>query len=190
MRRREDEHLAVRGSAAVEFLLSVPFLVLFCLLLMDFARGYLSAQRGQRAARHLAWTQSRHEEDGGMPPAPNAQQLHQIHYLERGGPVTSGTDTQHAGLAYDAGVGEWLDSIGLFDFGRRFVAFLFGTVDMTHASVTQQVSDLQWFVQGAAMTQEHWVALRAYREEEPADQVGWWDPFHELSEAINELGGG
>ena len=194
MRSRMRAPQADRGSAAVEFLLSVPFLVMFCLFMMDFARGYLSAQRGQRAARHLAWTQSRHEEDGGQPPAPNAQQLHAIHFQGRGGAVTSDTNSEYGGLAEmagaDADLQEFLEDVGkVFDFGRRFVAFLMGTVDMTHASVTQQVSNLQRFAQGTSMTQEHWVALRSYREEDPGRRVGWWDPFAALSDAIDDLGG-
>ncbi|MFV1958369.1 MAG: TadE/TadG family type IV pilus assembly protein [Planctomycetota bacterium] len=190
MRGKPPDHHAVRGSAAVEFLLSVPFLVLFCLFMMDFARGYISAQRGQRAARHLAWATSRLEEDGASPPAPNAEALHAIHFQGRGGPVSAATSTEYGGLLYASGADDDIDAVlSLFDLGRRFVAFLTGTVDMTHATVTQQVTGLQWFIEGTAMTQEHWVALRSYREEDPARRVGWWDPFAALSDAIDELGG-
>jgi len=190
MRNGPASTRAARGSAAVELLLSVPFLVLFCFFITDFARGYLSAQRGQRAARHLAWTTSRHEEDGASPPAPHADQLHAIHFQGRGGPVSAATSTEHGGLPYASGANDDIDQVlSLFDLGRRFVAFLTGTVDMTHAAVTQQVSGLQWFVGGTAMTQEHWVALRSYREEDPGRRIGWWDPFAQLSDAIDALGG-
>lgn len=197
MQSERRGHLGRRGSAAIEFLLSVPFLVMFCLFMMDFARGYLSAQRGQRAARHLAWTQSRHEEDGSLPPAPNAQQLYAVHYLSRGGTVASGTSTSYVSLFDETAVGELVgdaleamdDILEVLGLGRRILPFMGGTVDMTHASVTQNVSNLQRFAQGMQMTQTHWVSLRAYREEDPPRQVGWWDPFVALSEAIGKLGG-
>lgn len=186
--RRLDRR-RTRGSAAVEFLLSVPFLVLFCLLMLDFARGQLSAQRGQRAARHMAWTQSRHEEEPALPPAPTAEQLHALHYEGRGGTVAAGTDTQHSealGGILGKDASEGIEAAAeLIDLGRRFDEFVLCIFDMTHASVTQHVSDLQWFAQGAAMTQEHWVALRAYREEDPGRHVGWWDPFVLLGDLIS-----
>lgn len=169
-----------RGSAAVEFLLSVPFIVLFCFGIMDFARGFLSAQRGQRAARHVAWSAGRHAEDGSHAEAPDGAALLATHYQGRGGAVSASTTTEEAGIPIVSDIGDALDTVAdWFGLSRKSLSFLTGNVDMTRASVTQQVSGLQLLSPGSNMTQNHWVSMRTYRESEPQKYVGWWDPITE-----------
>ena len=103
----KNRHRA-RGSAVVEVLLSVPFLFLFALAMQDFCRGFLSGQRGQRAARHLAWADARREDHGVPAQRPSDQELFQLHYRNTGGAITSTVNFGRlkAGLtgAFDAAV--------------------------------------------------------------------------------------
>ncbi len=181
-----------RGSATVEIMLSVPFLVVFSLFAFDFARGYLSAQRGLRAARQVAWMYSRHLDDSSKPDVPNDQTLLATHFDGKGGAVTHATSTEQeklpGPLSFLSDVGDALsDIMNVFDNDSRlgsYFSFMTGNIEMEKGTVTQGVTGLWRFAQGTTMTQNHWVALRSWREEDPGRHVGWWDPFVAIVDAI------
>ena len=112
----------MRGSAAVEFLLSVPFLVLFCLGMMDFARGFISAQRGQRAARPVAWAEGR---------SPGGTVTREVATQEEAalGIISSITDAV-------ASVLEWFNEESRL---ASMISFMGGNVEMTQGMATQEV---------------------------------------------------
>ena len=178
---------SVRGSACVELMLSVTFLVLFCLAMNDFARGFRSAQQGQRAARHLAWAKAR----TGV--APDANVIHALHYEGRGGEVTTalGGESKNALFDFLQEITGALDAIFqpvdsehiaqghvIDDVGRigRMASFLTGNIHMTRASSHQAVSGLRRVGTDAnAISQSHWVSLFADPESNPTDPKGWID---------------
>lgn len=201
MRRRGTRN-RMRGSAAMELMLSIIFIFLFSLAILDFGRGYLSAQRAQRAARHVAWAAGRQEDGVSAQGAPDNGTLFTLHYEGRGGEVTREVSKDFAAIpvlddVQDAleGVIDALDlvlsAIGGGDEGRiaSLFDFLMTDLEMTKATVTQNVTGLRRVATGSLMSQSHYIALRSWRDSDPPRRVGWWDPFVALSDAIGELGG-
>ena len=161
-------------------LLAVPFLFLFALAMLDFARGYSQGLRAHRAARHLAWAAGRREEDPSSPEPPTAQVLKDLHFRGEG-PVP--TPESHS---------ETLDSpvpalpipeipppfTEIFDL-RGLPDFVTGRMDATSASVGRPVEGVR-LMPAASVKSAHVVSLRARRESDPSDPLGWGDPFQWL----------
>lgn len=49
----------MRGTAAVEMILSLPFLAMFVVAMYDFAVGYSARSQAARGSRHVAWHAAR-----------------------------------------------------------------------------------------------------------------------------------
>jgi hypothetical protein len=181
-----------RGGAAVEMLLSVPFLFIFPLATFDFVRGTRTVACGHRAARHVAWCMSRNSEDSTYPgvPAPAAVNAH---YYDSANEPTVATGTEEIGNPVSdvfAPVSSLFEEIGkLFGMdgglGRGLISFVTGAVDLDSGTVTKQASGLRMFA--ATVTATHKVSLRSRPEETPSDPIGWFDPIRAIMDEIEDL---
>jgi hypothetical protein len=186
-----------RGSAAVEVLLSVPFIFLFAITIVDFTRGQLTASRAHRAARHVAWCAARHRLEASHPAAPSAEDVDARHFEGRPGVVgvSSTHETLESPFADDAieGVADalesmpWPFSVDLENFGRGVFFFFAGKVDVERGTVTKEVTGVRAMFSGGDFEANHWVSLDSRREPDPADPYGWWDPYQDLIDAIEGL---
>jgi hypothetical protein len=187
MRRRPAPHLRVRGSAVVEMMLTVPFLVMFTLAMLDFSRGHLGHQRARRAARHVAWCAGRDQEDPVHPDAPDGATARTIHFLDKGGEVTVSSAEESLNNPVSSAVETVFDFLDLGgSLGRGVVPFLAGTVEVTRGTAAQEVTGVRLFP-GTSVEASHWVSLRCRREENPSDPIGWFDPIQQVMEEIEDL---
>ena len=79
-----------RGMATVEMLLSVPVLLLFMVLSLDFARSFKTRQGLEVAARHQAWAKARSRNgfEPGQPRPPSEGTAHRVHRVGVGEPLS------------------------------------------------------------------------------------------------------
>jgi hypothetical protein len=164
-----------RGGAAVELLLSVPFLFLFSVATFDFVRGTRTVACGHRASRHVAWCASRHAEDDTYPDVPAATYVRDAHYYDTETDVTVAASTEDK----DSGISQIVPDIDEpFDtiLGRGLIPFITGRVTMDVGTVSQPVKQIRLFP-ATTVTAVHKVSLRTYPEDDPSDPIGWFDPF-------------
>ncbi len=163
----------------MEMMLAVPFLFLFALAMMDFAKGYGDGMRAHRAARHVAWAAGRRQEDPASPAPPTAEQLKTLHF--RGiGPLPA-AESHDETLETDFS-SPLPSTEGYFDFGRGLPSFLAGRVEATRASASRGVTTV--LMPESGVKSSHLVSFRARREDDPSDPMGWWDPFQWLRDQI------
>lgn len=173
-----------RGGAAVELLLSVPFLFLFSIATFDFVRGTRTVACGHRASRHVAWCASRHSEDDTYPDVPSATFVRDAHYYDTTTDVTVGSSQESSGVV------SFLPDIPKIPapfgdiLGRGVLDFIVGTVDVDVGTVSQPVRGIRLFPETTTKA-VHKVALRTRPEEDPEDPAGWFDPFKWLWDQIS-----
>jgi hypothetical protein len=182
-----------RGGAAVELLLSVPFLFIFSIATFDFVRGTRTVACGHRAARQIAWCASRHAEDSAYPDVP-ANTVVAYHYYDTGAEPTSSVTTEDVTNTVSdllEPITDILSAIGdLFGMGddglgRGVVSFASGKVTLDVGTATKQATGLRIF--SATVTATHKVALRSHPEEKPDDPIGWFDPIQQIMDEIKDL---
>ena len=178
-----------RGGAAIELLLSVPFLFIFSVATFDFVRGIRTVSCGHRAARHVAWCAARHAEDDTYPAVPAAAAIRDGHFYDTSTDVTVGTSQETISNPLSSGVSGALGLFSLDDMGRGVMHFITGDVDLDTGTVSQPVKEIRLFT-SATVTAVHKVSLRSRPEEDPTDPIGWWDPFQEIWNDIKEKLGG
>jgi hypothetical protein len=182
-----------RGSAIVEVLLSVPFLFLFAIALVDFTRGYMVSARAHRAARHVAWCEGRRTIDPSHPGAPTNEDLNKLHFAGGAGGVGSshGTEELESPFGSDAmdGVKEAFEAFGvdISEVGRGVVWFFLGRVDVNRGTVTKAIVDTRPMFSGGDLEANHRVSLDSRPESEPSDPRGWWDPFQDFWDEVEDL---
>ena len=179
-----------RGGAAVELLLSVPFLFLFSVATFDFVRGIRTGACAERAARHLAYCASRHSEADTYPDVPSADAVRAAHFYDTKTPVTVATSTENLDNPVSENVETFFELLNLGDdnFGRGVVGFLTGRVSLDDGTASQPVKDIRLFPSATAST-THKVSLRSRPEADPGDPIGWFDPFDALWSKLKDIFG-
>lgn len=194
--RRMRGRIRERGSAAVETMLAVPFIVIFCLAMVDFGKGFRSLQQGQRSARQIAWSEARRDDDKSHPRAPSADDVREHHYEGRRGEIT----VAHRGTKFDAKLplpgpvgtaAGILQGIGMDRAFKGVVSFLKGEVEATVGQSRQTIGGLRVVPTGKIRRGRedtvgggHVVSLRSYVDEDPSDPEGWFDPFKWIKDKI------
>jgi hypothetical protein len=181
--RRSD-----RGSAVVETILALPFLLGFMLAILEFSVVLKSGHHALRAARHDAWARERKADDAGYRAVPTVETTRRVHFAGRGAaPRTTSSAVRLTVPVLGDGIVTSLLR-GVTQMGRFFSAvglgppqsaydFLGGSVEGTQTVVTQ-AQDMR-FVPGAFPARAHHVvALRTARAGNPSDTPGWFDPFN------------
>ena len=167
---------SARGGAAVELLLSVPFLFIFALATLDFVRGARSVAGAHRAARQIAWSAARHGEDSSYPDVPSGEEARAAHFYDLTTEVTVAAGTEDQDNPVSSGVSTVFKLFSLEDFGRGVVSFLTGKVALDTGTASQPVSLIRLFPK-STVSATHKVSLRSRPEATPEDPEGWWDPF-------------
>jgi hypothetical protein len=178
LRRRRS-----RGGAAVELLLSVPFLFLFSVATFDFVRGVRTVACGHRASRHVAWCASRHSEDDTYPGVPPATYVRDAHYYDVTTDVTVAASTEVIDSPVSSVVPDIPEPFQSI-LGRGLIDFITGKVDVDVGTVSQPIRQIRLFT-AATSTAVHRVALRTRPEETPENPMGWFDPFQWVWEQIS-----
>lgn len=177
---------SVRGGACVELLLSVPFLILFSIATFDFVRGARTVACADRAARHVAWAQSRHTEDEEYPEPPSNDDLRSAHFYGTSAEITTATAAETVDNPISKAVDTVFDLFDMNKVGRGVVPFLTGEVALDTGTATCQVIDVRLFP-GATVSKTHKVSLQSRPEEDPEDPEGWFDPFKRIWDEIEGL---
>jgi hypothetical protein len=174
-----------RGSAAVETLLSVPFLVLFLLAMVDFCRGLRAGQESLRASRHVAWASERAKAWPGTPAPPDEDEVRTTHFRGRGElevrtreraietrvPVVSDV----AGAV--RGIGSWAFSLLGMGGVNEGLGFLEGRQRGTHVDALRPISYFHVLPVPTRADAHHFVIIRSGVDPNPRKPQGWGDPF-------------
>lgn len=182
----------MRGTAAVEMILTVPFLMIFALAMLDFAAGYRTRSQSARAARHVAWMTGRQVAFGSAA-APNAETIQENHLHPENTDVTvqkKDTFKQPVNIPGLKQFGEALNWAGgglNLSIGDGLLDFLVGTSEMSVGSVSSKIKG-RFFFEGIILAKGdignvHYVAFDSkVVKDKPTDPIGWFDPYQSLLE--------
>lgn len=188
MRRRVHHRRNERGGAAVELMFSAPVLLLCLVAMFDFGRGFRSKQEGERAARHLAWADTRSREDSRQPKPGSTSQHYRSKGSTAGQSVRRGTEQKFSGVrgAGYAALSRLEGVFGLRKVTRGALAFLGGEVEYSEAETAFRPSGLLLFT-GGTVRSRHAVSIDSKREKDPRNPEGWWDPFSGEGGVVDRL---
>ncbi len=210
----------MRGTAAVELILSLPFLAMFVVAMYDFAIGYSTRSQAARASRHVAWHSGR-TADGTLNNVGSlvASDVHDAHYGKKTRSLRRQTDYLRAPLdipdvgaswfdstvsggfnALDGAV-SWLESpISIWGFNidlnvqvaAGLPSYLVGTVTMQHgessAGVRPRAGLGDVWVGPQRVASHSYVAMQTWREPDPGEPEGWFDPIQRLLAFLGNIG--
>lgn len=193
MGRTRWDRRRTRGTAAVEMILTVPFLMIFALAMLDFAAGYRTRSQSARAARQVAWMTARHVAFKTAA-APNAETIQANHLHKENTDVTvQKTDSfkQTISIPGLKQLGEaisWAQGGLNFSLGDGLLDFLVGTCEMSAGSVSSKIKG-RFFFEGIILAKGdignvHYVALDSKPEDNPSKPLGWFDPYQSLLELL------
>jgi len=183
----------MRGTAAVEMILTVPFLMIFALAMLDFSAGYRTRSQSARAARQVAWMTARHVAFGTAA-APDAATIQKNHLHKENTDVTvKKTDSfkqqiNIPGLKQFGEAISWMQNGLNFSLGDGLLDFLVGTCEMSAGSVSSKIKG-RFFFEGIILAKGdignvHYVALDSKVEKNPKKPIGWFDPYQSLLDKL------
>ena len=183
----------MRGTAAVEMILTVPFIMMFALALLDFSAGYRTRSQSARAARQVAWMTGRNVAFGSAA-APNKDTIQATHLHPENTDVAvekKDSLTQQISIPGLRQLGEaisWAQGGLNFSLGDGLLDFLVGTCEMSAGSVSSKIKG-RFFFEGIILAKGkigniHYVALDSKPESNPSKPLGWFDPYQSLLELL------
>ena len=198
-----------RGVAAIELLLSAPVLLLFMVLILDFARGIKTRQGIEIATRHQAWSKARARNrfEPGHPVPQSAEKTLAVHREGVGERLRvdywpykplrrmEGKHDKNFVIvptAYRpivrAPLGALRSAINVLKFGgppweSEVWDYVAGKITIEGAHVTQPIKRLR-VLDAGEVDGKHYVQLWTHPDPSPGNPLGWWNPWPPLADKL------